>query len=93
MALLAQCLCILSFYGLNQRYAAELYPFLIFAFLLFLRNGRTAFRLRYLMIGLIAVSVVINSLTTISWLVEFDLNVPAQTRTAWNEFLGKTPRR
>ena len=93
MALLAQCLCILSFYGLNQRYAAELYPFLIFAFLLFLRNGRTAFRLRYLMIGLIAVSVVINSLTTISWLVEFDSNVPAQTRTAWNEFLGRTPRR
>jgi hypothetical protein len=93
IALFAQCLCILSFYGLTQRYAAELYPFLIFAFLLFLRNGRTAFRLRYLMIGLIAVSVVINSLTTISWLVESDLNVPAQTRTAWNEFLGRTPRR
>jgi hypothetical protein len=44
------------------------------------------------MIGLIAVSVVINSLTTISWLVEFDLNVPAQTRTAWELFLGKKSR-
>ncbi len=92
MALFAQCLCILSFYGLNQRYSSELYPFLIFAFLLFLRSGLTAFRLRYLMIGLIAVSVVINSLTTISWLVEFDVNVPEQTRTAWKEFLGRTPR-
>jgi hypothetical protein len=89
VALFAQCLGILSFYGLNQRYASELYPFLIFAFLLFLRNGRTAFHLRYLMIGLIAVSVVINSLTTVSWLVDADLNVPPVTRAAWEQFLGR----
>jgi hypothetical protein len=93
IALLAQCVCILSFYGLNQRYSTELYPFLIFASLLFLRNGQALFSLRYVMIALIAVSVVINSLTTVSWLVDFDLNVPAQTRAAWNEFLGRTPRR
>jgi hypothetical protein len=93
VALFAQFLCILSFYGLNQRYATELYTFLIFAFLLFLRSGPTAFHLRYLLIGLIAISVVINSLTTVSWLVDFDLNVPAQTRAAWNQFLGRTSRR
>jgi len=93
IALFAQCLCIFSFYGLTQRYATELYPFLIFAFLLFLRSGRTAFHLPYLIPGLVAVSVVINSLTTLSWLLDSDLNVPTETRAAWNEFLGRPSRR
>ena len=89
---LLQVIVILSFMGLAQRYIAELFPFLIFAFLIFLRQGKIAFQLRYLLIGLVVVSVVINSLTTVSWLVEADMNVPAETRAKWNQFLGRTSR-
>jgi hypothetical protein len=89
---LLQVIVILSFMGLAQRYLSELFPFLIFAFLIFLRQGKIAFQLRYLLIGLVVVSVVINSLTTVSWLVEADMNVPAETRAKWNQFLGKTSR-
>ncbi len=88
--LLLQAVVILSFMGLAQRYLAEFYPFLIFAFLLFLRNDRFALRLRYLLVALVAVSVVINSLTTVSWLLEADMNVPDETKATWNEFLGRT---
>jgi hypothetical protein len=87
-----QVIVILSFMGLAQRYTAEFYPFLIFAFLLFFRNGRLAFQLRYLVIALVAVSVVINSLTTVSWLLEADMNVPSETKAKWNKFLGRTSR-
>jgi len=87
-----QVIIILSFMCLAQRYASEFYPFLIFGFLLFLRDGRFAFQLRYLLIALVAVSVVINSLTTVSWLLEADMNVPAETKAKWNEFLGRTSR-
>ena len=89
---LLQVIVILSFMGLCQRYIAELFPFLIFAFLIFLRQGKIAFQLRYLLSGLVVVSVVINALSTISWLVEADMNVPAETRTKWNQFLGRTSR-
>jgi hypothetical protein len=89
---LLQVIVILSFMGLAQRYIAELFPFLIFAFLIFLRQGKIAFQLRYLLIGLVAVSVAINSLSTVSWLVEADMNVPAETRAKWNQFLGRTSR-
>jgi hypothetical protein len=89
---LLQVIVILSFMGLCQRYIADLFPFLIFAFLVFLRQGKLAFRLRYLFIGLVVVSVLINSLTTVSWLVEADMNVPAETREKWNQFLGRTSR-
>jgi hypothetical protein len=88
-----QIVVILSFMGLAQRYTAEFFPFLVFAFLLFLQRGRAAFHLRYLLIGLVAVSAVINSLTTVSWLLEADMNVPAKTRAKWNEFLGRPSRR
>ena len=88
--LLLQVVVILSFMGLAQRYLAEFYPFLTFAFLFFLQSGRLAFQLRYLLIALVAMSVVINSLTTVSWLLEADTNVPAETKATWNEFLGKT---
>ena len=89
---LLQVVVILSFMGLAQRYVAELFPFLIFTFLIFLRQGKIAFQVRYLFTGLVVVSVVINSLTTISWLVEADMNVPAETRAKWNQFLGRTSR-
>jgi hypothetical protein len=87
-----QVVLILSFMGLAQRYTAEFYPFLVFAFLFFLRQGNAAFRLRYLFIALVVVSLVINFLTTVSWLVEADMNVPAETKATWNEFLGRTSR-
>jgi len=90
--LLLQVIVILSFMGLAQRYVAELFPFLAFAFLIFLRQGKIAFRLRYLLCGLVFISVVINSLSTVSWLVEADMNVPAETRAKWDQFLGKTSR-
>jgi hypothetical protein len=89
---LLQVIVILSFMGLAQRYVAELFPFLIFAFLIFLREGKIAFQLRYLLAGLVVVSVVINSLATASWLIEADMNVPAATKAKWNRFLGRTPR-
>src|SRR5262245_3797072 len=90
--LLLQVIVILSFMGLCQRYVAELFPFLIFAFLIFLRQGKIAFRLRYLLSALVVVSVMINSLSTLSWLLEADLNVPAETQAKWNQFLGRTSR-
>lgn len=89
---LLQFFLILSFNALAQRYSVELFPFLILGFLIFLRQGKIAFQLRYLLIGLVVVSVVINSLTTVSWLVEADMNVPAETRAKWNQFLGRTSR-
>jgi hypothetical protein len=87
--LLLQVVVILSFMGLCQRYIADLFPFLIFAFVIFLRQGKIAFQLRYLLVGLVAISIVINSLSTVSWLLEADLNVPAVTRAKWNHFLGR----
>jgi hypothetical protein len=90
MALFSQCLCILSFFSLAQRYAADLYPFLIFCLVIFLGSGGVALlRSRHLMIGLIAFSVVVNSLATISWLVDADQNVPPETRAAWEKLLGR----
>jgi hypothetical protein len=86
--LLLQCLVILAFMGLAQRYLAEFFPFLVFAFIFFLRQRKAAFHLRYVLIALVAASVVINSLTTVSWLVEADMNVPPATRAKWNKFLG-----
>jgi hypothetical protein len=87
-----QVLLILSFMGLAQRYLAEFYPFLVLAFLFFLRQGEAAFHLRYVLIVLVAASVAINSLTTVSWLVGPDRNVPAATKAKWNEFLGRKSR-
>jgi len=92
VALLAQFLCILSYFTLAQRYAAELYPFLIFCLLIFLASGSVALtRSRYIIVGLVALSVVVNSLPTISWLVSADQNVPAETKAAWGKLLGRHP--
>jgi hypothetical protein len=91
-SLLFQCVVILAFMGLAQRYIAEFFPFLVFAFLFFLAKGSAAFQLRYLLIALVAASVMINSLTTVSWLVDADLNVPPATRAKWEGFLGRKSR-
>ena len=94
LALLAQFVCILSYFLLAQRYATDLYPFLIFCLVVFLAAGETALlRSRHLLIGLVALSVVINSLTTVSWLINADQNVPAETRAAWEKLLGQSSMR
>jgi hypothetical protein len=89
-AFVVQFLCILSYFVLAQRYATDLYPFLIFCLVIFLGSGGTALlRSRHLLIGLVAFSVVINSLVTVSWLVDADLNVPPETRAAWERLVGR----
>lgn len=90
VALLAQFLCILSYFLLAQRYATDLYPFLIFCLVVFLDSGGAALLWsRYILAGLVALSVLINSLVTTSWLVGADQNVPAETRAAWEKFLER----
>ena len=89
-AFFAQFLCVLSYFALAQRYAADLYPFLIFSFIMFLRSGSLALLWwRAVIMGLIAFSIVLNSLATVSWLVDADQNVPPETRFAWEELLGR----
>jgi hypothetical protein len=90
LAFLAQFCCILSYFLLAQRYATDLFPFLIFCLVIFLSSGGvTLTRWCYVTIGLVILSVAFNSLATISWLVDSDLNVPPETRAAWEEFLGR----
>ena len=90
VALFIQFLCILSFFSLAERYAADLYPFLIFCLVIFLRSGGVALvRSRHVIIGLVALSVIVNSLATVSWLVDADQNVPAETKAAWERLLGR----
>jgi hypothetical protein len=86
-----QVIAIMSVPGIIPRYAAEFYPFLVFAFLFFLRQGKAVFNLRYLLVGLVAVSIVINSLTTVSWMVDMDMNTTQKTRDQWKVFLGRKP--
>jgi hypothetical protein len=90
VALLVQFFCILSYFTLAQRYAADLYPFLIFCLAVFLASSRaTSVQLRCIITGLVALSVVINSLATVSWLVNADQNVPTETKVAWEKLLGR----
>ena len=90
IALFTQTVCILSYYLLAQRYAADLYPFLIFCLVVFFGSGGVALvRSRHVIIGLVAVSVVVNSFATISWLVDADQNVPPNTKAAWEKLLGR----
>jgi hypothetical protein len=91
--LFVQVIGILCFMGLAQRYMAEFFPFLVFSFVVFLRTGRGALlRLRYLIIGLVAISVVINSVATVDWLIEADMNVPMEMKAKWNALLRRAPR-
>ncbi|HEU0207975.1 MAG TPA: hypothetical protein VFQ78_03260 [Candidatus Udaeobacter sp.] len=90
IALLMQFICILSFFALAQRYAVDLYPFLIFCFVMFLSSGGAALvRTRRLIVGLVVLSVIVNSLATVSWLVDADQNVPTETKAAWKRLLGR----
>jgi hypothetical protein len=90
--LATQSMFILCYYTLAQRYSTELYPFLIFCFVVYLSaGGKLLVRTRYLLIALLLVSVIINSLATDSWLAG-DLNLPAETRRFWNGIVGNAPR-
>jgi hypothetical protein len=90
VALLAQLLCVLSYFTLAQRYTTDLYPFLIFCLVIFLGSSSASLTgSRYVLVGLIALSVVVNSLATISWLVNADQNVPTETKAAWEKLLGR----
>jgi len=92
--LLVQAIGILSFHALAQRYIAEFFPLFVFLFAVFLRTGRRAlYHLRYVIIALVVVSVVINSLMTISWLLDADMNVRPETKAIWNSVLGRAPSR
>jgi hypothetical protein len=90
-AFACQSIGILSFYALSQRYSVDLYPFLIFCFLLFLRDGR-----RWLqpsapvLIALVVLSGIVNSLATVSWLVGADQNVRPETHAIYDRFLGRS---
>jgi hypothetical protein len=89
-ALFTQFFCVLSYFLLAQRYTTDLYPFLIFCLVIFLGSGGVALtRSRYVIVGLIALSIAVNSLATISWLVNADQNVPAETKAAWEKALGR----
>jgi len=97
IAFLAQFLSVLSYFLLAQRYSTDLYPFLIFGLLIFLGSDFAALQWpRHMIVGLVVLSVVINVPSTISWLVNADVNVPTQTRTAWMDLLGmpssRTPK-
>lgn len=89
IALFAQFVCVLSFFCLAQRYAADLYPFLMSCFVAFLAWGAALLRSRYVLLALVALSVVVNSLATVSWLVDADQNVPPETKAAWGKLLGQ----
>jgi hypothetical protein len=90
IALFVEFICILSFFTLAQRYAVELYPFLILCLLAFLRaSGATSLRTRYAIVGLVGLSIVVNSLATASWIADADQNVLPETRTIWRDVLGR----
>jgi hypothetical protein len=90
VALFTQFFCVLSYFALAQRYTTDLYPFLIFCLVVFIGSGGVGLtRSRYALVGLVALSVVVNSLATISWLVNADQNVPTETKAAWEKLLGR----
>src|SRR6266480_432073 len=92
VALLAEVVLILSYFALAQRYAADLYPFLIFCLVVFLGAGGIALvRMRYLLIGLVGISIIVNSLATAFWLAS-DSNLPPETRSFWSVVAGKQQR-
>jgi hypothetical protein len=88
-ALLLQTVCILAYFALAQRYLAELLPFLIFAFVVFARDGGSRLH-RATVIGLVVVSVAVNSLGTAFWLAN-DSNLPIETRVFWSAVAGQKP--
>jgi len=87
-ALLAEFLCILSYFALAERYTADLCPFLLFCLVVFLSAGGIMLvRARYLLSALIVVSAVIN-LSAVSYWLGSDRNLPAETQIFWSAVAG-----
>lgn len=89
-AFLLQVIGILSFFALAQRYTADLCPFLIFCFGIFLRMNPAAWQ-RITLFILVACSSIINFLGTGSWLAN-DSGLPKETRVFWSVITGNTMR-
>lgn len=91
VAFLCEAIGILSYFCLSQRYSMDLYPFLIFCFLIFLRYSTKALpRIYSVLIGLVAVSITINSLATISWLLDGEQNIQPETHDILNQLVGRS---
>lgn len=85
-----QSIGILSYFVLAQRYSMDLYPFMIFCFLVFLRRSTNLLpRVYPVLIGLVALSVTINSLATISWLLDGDQNIQPEIHAIWSGLMGR----
>lgn len=89
-AFLLQGIGILSFFALAQRYTADLCPFLIFSFGVFLRMNAATWQ-RVALLILVACSSVVNFLGTGSWLAN-DSGLPKETRVFWSVITGNTIR-
>lgn len=90
-AFFVQFVLILSFTCTAQRYSAELYPFLIYLFLVLLRKGGLLLRW-YLPVlpFLVIASLAINLASTLSWLAYTDQNVLPSTRAILRRMLDDT---
>src|SRR5436190_20436148 len=83
-----QAIGIISYYALSQRYSVDLYPFLIFCFLIFLRRDEKLLpRIYAAIIGLVVVSSTMNLLATVSWLADCDQNIRPEARAFLNTIL------
>ena len=87
-AFAGQSLLILCFFTLAQRYSTELYPFLIFCTVLFLRqSGKILPATRWTFAALIPLSIFMNFFATASWL-QHDGSLPRETRLFWSAISG-----
>jgi hypothetical protein len=69
----------------------DLYPFLIFCFLIFLRYSKRLLpRIYPVLIGLVAVSITVNSMATISWLLDAEQNIQPETHEILNQLVGRS---
>jgi hypothetical protein len=83
-----QSVVILSYYTLAQRYSAELYPFLIFCTVIFLRKSAKMWpAARWIFAGLLPLSIFVNFFATASWL-QHDGSLPRETRIFWKAISG-----
>jgi hypothetical protein len=91
VAFACESIGILSYFMLSQRYSMDLYPFLIFCFLIFLRYSTKLLpRIHLALIGLVALSITINSLATISWLLDGEQNIRPETHAILNRIVGRS---
>ena len=91
VAFFCEAIGILSYFCLAQRYSMDLYPFLIFCFLIFLRYSKRLLpRIYPVLIGLVAVSITVNSMATISWLLDAEQNIQPETHEILNQLVGRS---